>query len=197
MIEGSEEYGGDGIEAFVHAHAEFLHADVVAIADLGNFALGVPTLTTSLRGMAACDIEIEALEGAVHSGKFGGPAPDALVALSRMIATLHDDAGDVAVAGLETLAYEGAGYDEAAYREDAGVLPGVDLLGSGSVAERLYGKPAINVIGIDAPAVDGAANALGPPRPGRASACASRPGRTRSGRRPPSPRTSSRSRLGT
>jgi acetylornithine deacetylase/succinyl-diaminopimelate desuccinylase-like protein len=162
LIEGSEECGGGGIEDFVRAHDELLHADVVAIADLGNFALGVPTLTTSLRGMAACDVEVEALEGAVHSGKFGGPAPDALVALSRMVATLHDEAGDVAVAGLEAMAYDGADYDDDAYRTDAGVLPGVDLIGGGSIAERLYTRPAINVIGVDAPAVDGALNALVP-----------------------------------
>ncbi len=162
LVEGSEECGGGGIEDFVRAHAELLRADVVVIADLGNFALGVPTLTTSLRGMAACDVEVETLEGAVHSGKFGGPAPDALVALCRMIATLHDEAGDVAVAGLEALAYDGADYAEDAYRADAGVLPGVGLIGGGSIAERLYTRPSINVIGIDAPAVDGALNALVP-----------------------------------
>ena len=122
----------------------------------------MPTLTTSLRGVAACDVEVETLKGAVHSGMFGGPAPDALVALSRMIATLHDDKGDVAVEGLSTVAYEGAAYDEAAYRADAGVLDGVALIGSGTIADRLYGKPSINVLGIDAPRVDGAANALIP-----------------------------------
>jgi cysteinylglycine-S-conjugate dipeptidase len=122
----------------------------------------VPTLTTSLRGMAALDVEVETLQGAVHSGMFGGPAPDALIALCRMIATLHDAKGDVAVAGLKTMEYDGAPYAEAAFRTDAGVLDGVELIGSGAIADRLYGKPSINVIGIDAPQVDGAANALVP-----------------------------------
>ena len=162
LIEGQEEADGDGMEEFVKAHTELLHADVIVVADLGNFALGVPTLTTSLRGVAACDVEVETLNGAVHSGMFGGPAPDALIALSRMIATLHDDKGDVAVKGLSTVAYEGAAYDEAAYRADAGVLDGVNLIGSGTIADRLYGKPSVNVLGIDAPRVDGAANALIP-----------------------------------
>ena len=162
LLEGQEENGQGGIEAFVKENAGLLAADVIVICDVGNYALGVPTLTTSLRGMAACDLEVETLEGAVHSGMFGGPAPDALIALMRMIATLHDDAGDPAVAGLATLEYDGAEYDEAAYRTDAGVLPGVGLIGSGSVGQRLYGKPAINVIGVDAPKVDGAANALVP-----------------------------------
>ena len=141
LIEGQEEAGRGGIEEFVKANADLLKADVIVISDVGNYALGVPTLTTSLRGMAACDIEVETLEGAVHSGMFGGPAPDALVALSRMIATLHDDAGDVAVEGLATMEYDGAPYDEGAYRKDAGVLDGVGLIGSGTIADRLYGKP--------------------------------------------------------
>jgi acetylornithine deacetylase/succinyl-diaminopimelate desuccinylase-like protein len=162
LIEGQEEAGDGGMEEFVKANAELLKADVIVISDVGNYALGVPTLTTSLRGMVACDVEVETLEGAVHSGMFGGPAPDALVALCRMVATLHDDRGDVAVRGLATMTYDGAAYEEARYRADAGVLPGVGLIGSGSIAQRLYGKPSINVIGIDAPPVDGAANALVP-----------------------------------
>jgi cysteinylglycine-S-conjugate dipeptidase len=162
LIEGQEEAGDGGMEEFVKANADVLRADVIVISDVGNYALGVPTLTTSLRGMAACDIEVETLEGAVHSGMFGGPAPDALIALSRMIATLHDAEGAVAVTGLATTEYTGADYDEAAYRADAGVLPGVDLIGRGSIGQRLYGEPSINVIGVDAPAVDGAANALIP-----------------------------------
>jgi acetylornithine deacetylase/succinyl-diaminopimelate desuccinylase-like protein len=169
LIEGQEENGSGGIEEFVHANAELLKADVIVISDVGNYALGVPTLTTSLRGMAACDVEVETLQGAVHSGMFGGPAPDALIALSRMIATLHDDKGDVAVEGLTTMEYDGAPYDEAAFRTDAGVLDGVDLIGSGSVGQRLYGNPSINVIGIDAPKVDGAANALIPKARARVS----------------------------
>jgi acetylornithine deacetylase/succinyl-diaminopimelate desuccinylase-like protein len=119
--------------------------------------------------MAALDVEVEALEGAVHSGMFGGPAPDALIALTRMIATLHDAAGTVAVKGLDVVEYDGAPYDEAAFRADAGVLPGVDLIGAGSIADRLYGRPSINVIGIDAPAVEGAANALIPKARARVS----------------------------
>ena len=162
LIEGQEECGRGGIEEFVKANAELLKADVIVISDVGNYSLGVPTLTTSLRGMAALDVEVETLAGAVHSGMFGGPAPDALIALARMIATLHDADGTVAVQGLNVDEYNGADYDETAYRNDAGVLFGVDLIGVGTVAERLYGRPSINVIGIDAPAVDGAANVLIP-----------------------------------
>jgi len=169
LIEGQEENGQGGTEEFVKANAELLEAEVIVISDLGNYSIGVPTLTTSLRGMAALDMEVETLEGAVHSGMFGGPAPDALIALTRMIATLHDADGAVAVRGLDVNEYDGAAYDETAYRNDAGVLPGVDLIGAGTVAERLYGRPSINVIGIDAPAVDGAANVLIPKARARVS----------------------------
>jgi len=169
LIEGQEENGQGGIEEFVKANAELLKADVIVISDVGNYGLGVPTLTTSLRGTAALDVEVATLEGAVHSGMFGGPAPDALIALTRMIATLHDADGAVAVRGLDSDEYDGAVYDESAYRSDAGVLPGVDLIGAGTVAERLYGRPSINVIGIDAPAVDGAANVLIPKARARVS----------------------------
>ena len=152
LIEGQEETGGGGIEEFVQAPTpSCVEADAIVIADVGNYALGVPTLTTSLRGMAALDVEVETLAGAVHSGMFGGPAPDALIALCRMLATLHDDDGQRGRGG--------PGDDRLRRRElrrgrlphDAGVLPGVDLIGSGTIADRLYGKPSINVIGIDAP----------------------------------------------
>jgi acetylornithine deacetylase/succinyl-diaminopimelate desuccinylase-like protein len=169
LIEGQEECGQGGIEELVKDNAELLEADVVVISDVGNYSVGVPTLTTSLRGMAALDVDVETLEGAVHSGMFGGPAPDALIALVRMIATLHDADGTVAVKGLDVNEYDGAAYDESAYRSDAGVLPGVDLIGAGTVAERLYGRPSINVIGIDAPVVDGAANVLIPKARARVS----------------------------
>jgi acetylornithine deacetylase/succinyl-diaminopimelate desuccinylase-like protein len=169
LIEGQEENGQGGIESFVKANAELLGADVIVISDVGNYSIGVPTLTTSLRGAAALDVEVETMEGAVHSGMFGGPAPDALIALTRMIATLHDADGTVAVEGLDVVGYDGAPYDEAAYRKDAGVLPGVDLIGAGSIADRLYGRPSVNVIGIDAPMVDGAANALVPKARARVS----------------------------
>lgn len=162
LVEGQEEVGGTGLEQLVAARPELFAADVILINDVGNRALGVPTLTTSLRGATACDVEVETLEAAVHSGMLGGPAPDALIALSRMIATLHDERGDVAIPGLKAMEYEGADYDEETYRRDAGVLAGVDLIGGGSIAERLYARPSINVIGLDAPRVDGAANALVP-----------------------------------
>jgi len=162
LIEGAEETGQGDLEELVRARPDLVAADAVVICDSGNHALGRPTLTTSLRGMAKLTVEVRTLSGPVHSGMYGGPAPDALLALIAMLATLHDPAGNVAVEGLGSFDYEGGGYDEPAFRRDAGVLAGVALAGSASIAEQLYGRPAITVIGIDAPAVEGAPNAVVP-----------------------------------
>ena len=162
LIEGQEETGCGSLDDFVLRRPDLVAADAVVIADSGNHSLGVPTLTTSLRGMAAVDVTVETLAGPVHSGSFGGAAPDALVALCRIIATLHDEAGSVAVQGLDRIAYVGVDYEELAYRAHAGVLPESELIGDGSVADRLFAGPSINVIGIDAPQMDGALNALVP-----------------------------------
>lgn len=162
VIEGQEETGFGALEEFVLAHPGLFTADAIVIADAGNRSLGVPTLTTSLRGLVAVDLEVATLEGPVHSGSFGGVAPDALIALARIIATMHDADGDVAIEGLDRIRYDGAEYDEDAYRAHSGVLPDVALVGSGGLAERLFARPSVNVIGIDAPVVREATNSLVP-----------------------------------
>ena len=162
LVEGEEEVGTSGLERLLSAESERFAADVVVIADTGNWRLGEPTLTTSLRGLAVCDVEVRALERPIHSGAFGGPAPDALLALIRILDTLLDERGNVAVDGLVGRPWDGLDQSEEDFRSLAGVLPGVDLLGEGTVAERLCTRPALNVIGLDAPPVDGAQNALIP-----------------------------------
>lgn len=162
LMEGKEECAEGELEAFVSANPELLSADVLLNADAINYALGVPTLTTLLRGIVNLEIEVHALEDVVHSGSYGGVAPDALVALIRMLATLHDSRGNVVVDGLDSIAYDGDSYDETDFRTHASVLPGVDLIGEGPVSERLFARPSVSVLGLDAPAVDGAVNALVP-----------------------------------
>ncbi|MGH3770688.1 MAG: M20/M25/M40 family metallo-hydrolase [Pseudonocardiaceae bacterium] len=146
-------------------------ADLIVIADTGNSARGVPTLTTTLRGYAAFDITVTTLESPVHSGMYGGPAPDAFMALVRLLATLHDDKGDVAVAGLiRDDDYPYAPMDETQFRSNAGVLPGVPLIGTGSLAQRLCARPAINVVGLDGVnSIGNAANVLCPTATARIS----------------------------
>jgi len=160
IVEGEEEATTENLPRLVHGHSDLLAADVIVVADSGNWRTGEPTLTTTLRGLVDCFVEVHTLALPVHSGSYGGPAPDALVVLIRMLATLHDERGNVAIQGLATGPWRGVEYPEDAFRAEAGVLPGVELIGDGSLAERLWTKPSVSVIGIDAPTVHGSRNIL-------------------------------------
>jgi len=163
IVEGSEEQGSTGLEAVVDEHRDLLAADVIAIGDGGNMAVGEPTLETTLRGVASVVVTVRTLRSAVHSGMFGGAAPDALVALIRMLATLHDEAGTTRIRGLPNdMSWDGGEYAPDSYRADATMLDGVDLIGSGSVADMVWSRYSVNVLGIDAPPVVGATPALQP-----------------------------------
>lgn len=170
LIEGAEEQGTGGLEQFAAQSPELLAADVVVICDSGNFAVGVPTLTTTLRGIANVLLTVRTLSGAMHSGVFGGPAPDALIVLSRMLCTLHDERGDIAVKGIEhDQSWPGMQYLEERFRSDCGILEGVQLIGSGSVADMLWARPSISALGIDCPPVVGSAAAIQPQARARVS----------------------------
>ena len=132
------------------------------IADSGNWDIGVPALTTSLRGLVRVDVEVRTLTHAVHSGMWGGLVPDALITLSRLIASLHDDAGNVAVAGLHSGPAADVEYPEDRLRAESGANPGIEWIGDGSVVERLWTRPSLSITGLDAPKVDGASNTLVP-----------------------------------
>ncbi|MGW4897741.1 M20/M25/M40 family metallo-hydrolase [Kitasatospora sp. NPDC004240] len=161
VAEGSEEQGTGGLEAYVPPHAGELHADALLVCDTGNAAVGVPTATTSLRGLANVVVTVSTLKGDMHSGMFGGPAPDALAALIRILDSLRDADGGTRIDGLDCDGtWSGVGYDEQRFREDAGVLDGVALTGSGGVADRLWARPAVTVLGIDCPPVVGSAAAI-------------------------------------
>ncbi|GAA4812489.1 dipeptidase [Tomitella cavernea] len=163
VAEGSEEMGTGGLEQLVVEHPELFAADLIIIADSGNAAAGRPTLTTSLRGNANVDVHVETLAGEVHSGMFGGPAPDALAALITMLASLRDANGDTTVNGLDACGvWRGAAYPEDRFRADAGVLDGVDVIGSGAIADSVWARPTATVLGIDCPPVVGSAAAVQP-----------------------------------
>ena len=162
FIEGEEEAGSPTFRRFLDEHRELLHSDVIVVADSSNWKIGVPALTTSLRGLVDGTIEVRVLEHAVHSGMFGGPVLDAPTLLARLIATLHDDDGSVAIEGLLATDTAEVDYPEADYRADASVLDGVQLAGTGSLASRLWTKPALSIIGIDAPSVAVSSNTLLP-----------------------------------
>ncbi|WP_405471815.1 dipeptidase [Paenarthrobacter ilicis] len=162
FFEGEEEAGSPTFRPFLEEHQELLRADVIVVADSSNWKVGVPALTTSLRGLVDGTFEVRVLEHAVHSGMFGGPVLDAPTLLSRLIATLHDDQGNVAVSGLVSRDDVTVDLTEEEYRADASVLDGVRLAGSGSIASRMWTKPALSIIGMDVPAVDVASNTLIP-----------------------------------
>ncbi|WP_141391309.1 dipeptidase [Cellulosimicrobium cellulans] len=162
FVEGEEEIGSPTFLPFLTQYRDLLAADVIVVADSSNWKIGVPALTTSLRGLVDCEVEVAVLDHAVHSGMFGGPVLDAVTLLARLIATLHDDAGNVAVPGLVTAAEPTVDYAEADFRADSSLLDGAALAGEGSIAGRLWTKPAIAVIGLDAPSVAHASNTLTP-----------------------------------
>ncbi|MFJ6666655.1 dipeptidase [Streptomyces sp. NPDC091383] len=157
IVEGSEEQGTGGLERYAEQHPEVLAADTIVIGDAGNFRVGLPTVTTILRGMTLVRVSVETLAGNLHSGQFGGAAPDALAALIRVLDSLRAADGSTTVNGLDASAeWDGLEYTEEQFRSDAKVLDGVGLTGSGSVADRLWARPAVTVLGIDCPPVVGA-----------------------------------------
>jgi acetylornithine deacetylase/succinyl-diaminopimelate desuccinylase-like protein len=163
LFEGEEEIGSVHFEDFVRQHKDFVQADAVIICDSGNQQVGQPAITTALRGLAACTVTIRTLDRAGHSGMFGGAAPDALLALIKLLATLHDDDGNVAVEGLHQFEWQGAEMDESQFRVDAGIIgDDLALAGTGSLASRLWSKPSITIIGMDVPPIAGTPNALVP-----------------------------------
>jgi acetylornithine deacetylase/succinyl-diaminopimelate desuccinylase-like protein len=162
IVEGEEESSTAHLPFLIEGHEDLLRADVICIADGGNWRTGVPALETSIRGIVDCRVTVRTLDAAVHSGVYGGPIPDALTSLARILATLHDDDGNVAVEGLADREWEGVQITEEDLRADASIRPGVRLIGKGTVSERLWAKPAVAVLGIDAPRIREASNQLVP-----------------------------------
>jgi acetylornithine deacetylase/succinyl-diaminopimelate desuccinylase-like protein len=162
FVEGEEEIGSPTLPALLAEHADALRSDVIVIADSANASVDVPAFTTSLRGLVDLVVEVRVLERPVHSGLYGGPLPDALTALCRLLATLHDETGDVAVVGLHTGTSSAPDLDEQVLRADAGALPSVNMIGSGTLPERMWHRPAIAVLGMDAPSTAQASNVLLP-----------------------------------
>ncbi|MFP1624669.1 dipeptidase [Streptomyces sp. 5K101] len=157
VVEGSEEQGTGGLERYAEEHPDLLTADAIVIGDTGNFRVGLPTVTATLRGMTMIRVQVDTLEGNLHSGQFGGAAPDALAALIRVLDSLRAEDGSTVIDGLPAQAeWDGLQYPEVEFRKDAKVLDGVGLPGNGTVADRIWARPAVTVIGIDCHPVAGA-----------------------------------------
>jgi acetylornithine deacetylase/succinyl-diaminopimelate desuccinylase-like protein len=162
FIEGEEEAGSRTFRAFLDENKEKLAADVIIVADSMNWSPEVPALTVSLRGMVSQEFTIRTMEHAVHSGMFGGAIPDAILPMIKVLASLHDDKGNVAVEGLKTYKFEDLPYTDANLRADSGLLPEVSQIGEGGIMDRIWGKPALTIIGIDVPSVAMSSNTLLP-----------------------------------
>jgi acetylornithine deacetylase/succinyl-diaminopimelate desuccinylase-like protein len=172
LVEGEEEIGSPGLAGFLDAHADALHSDVLLLADAGNWSVGTPGLTYSLRGLAGVDVRLRALDGPVHSGMAGGAVPDPVLALAQVLATLVDEHGDpkfdgcwddyVAPDATERARLDALPSNEPGLRRAWGVRDGVELAGdpSTSIFERLWLRPAITVIGIDGHPIAGSSNQI-------------------------------------
>lgn len=161
LVEGEEETISH-LEDFVEANPELFAADAYVIGDIGPQQVGRPGLTTALRGDVACTITVRTLANPVHSGMFGGAAPDAMTAMIRILDTLHDEHGDTVIPGVDTSSWAGADMDEGVYREGSAILPDVEFLGTGSLSDRIWAKPSVTVLGMDLPNTAEASNVLLP-----------------------------------
>jgi cysteinylglycine-S-conjugate dipeptidase len=162
FIEGEEEVASATLPDLLRLYRDRLAADVIVIADAGNWDIGVPSLTTSLRGLIRVDVEVRTLTHAVHSGMWGGLVPDAIMTLTRLLSTLWEQDGSPAVEGLASGPAADVDYPEERLRVESGAAPETSWIGTGSVVERLWTRPAITVTGLDAPKVAGASNTLVP-----------------------------------
>jgi acetylornithine deacetylase/succinyl-diaminopimelate desuccinylase-like protein len=172
LVEGEEEIGSGHLAEFLRAHRERLAAGVLVLSDTQNLATGLPSLTTSLRGIVLVDVTVRALDHPIHSGMWGGPLPDAATALSRLLGRIVDDAGVPSIPGLyddvpeldpqERARIAALPFDEETFRADAGLLEGVPLAGERdrSVYERLWHRPAVAVTALEAVPIAGSANQL-------------------------------------
>ncbi len=171
LIEGEEEVGSSNLYAILENSRSLLSSDAVVIADSENFNEGVPTLTASLRGIVTVHVEVRSLESSVHSGTWGGPLPDPVIALSRMIANLVDDAGRPAIPGLsdsvralhktDKANLDSLPFDETAYRKQSKLLDSAKIIGGeGSVYEKMWYRPSITVNAIEASSRKQAANII-------------------------------------
>ncbi len=162
FVEGEEEIGSLHLAEYLRRYGDLLAADAIVIADSGNWRTGQPALTTSMRGLVDCVIEVRTLRHGVHSGEYGGAVPDALTCLARTLATLHDETGEVAVPGLVAEDADALDLTEDGLRRRAEAVPGVELIGRGSVNGRRWRRPAVSVLAVDAPPVREAINQLVP-----------------------------------
>ncbi len=160
VIEGEEEVGSEHLETFLQKHKALLKADAIVLTDTTNFETGLPSITTALRGLVTVDVEVRALRQAVHSGMWGGPVPDPVMALCRMLATLTNPDGSIAIEGLydqvrplseaERQSIQALPGDAEYFKKQVGMVPGAQLLGGRHPWETNWRQPALAINAIQA-----------------------------------------------
>ncbi|HEX7624103.1 MAG TPA: M20/M25/M40 family metallo-hydrolase [Anaeromyxobacteraceae bacterium] len=160
LIEGEEEIGSEHLSAFLREYRSRLDADAMVLTDTGNFDTGVPSVTIALRGLVTADVEVRALKQSVHSGMWGGPIPDPVLALAKMLAGLVDDAGRITIPGIhdqvrpltadERRSIERLPTTDDDFRRQVGLVPGARLLGGRPPWETNWWQPSLAVNAIQA-----------------------------------------------
>tara|TARA_A100001388_G_scaffold91299_1_gene66102 strand:- start:72 stop:1367 length:1296 start_codon:yes stop_codon:yes gene_type:complete len=161
FIEGEEEIGSPTMSDFIEQNREALEADVIVIADSANVKIGVPTITTTLRGLVDGFVEVNQPMRPVHSGMGGGIVPDAFMVLSKIIASFHDDKGNLQIEGLTPTDMNVEELDESYTKKMLGSEE-INLFDAESISKRLWLEPALDVLAIDAPPVKEAVNLVIP-----------------------------------
>lgn len=156
IIEGEEEIGSTHLGAFLEKYRDRLGADCVVLTDCSNFDTGLPSLTTTLRGLISMEVEVTALDHPLHSGMWGGPLPDPIQGLAKILAKLTDENGRVAVPGIwedvlppsagEMEDMRKLGLTDEVFREQTGIVPGATLFASGpGLLAKMWREPSLAV----------------------------------------------------
>ena len=155
VCEGSEEQSSGGMEALARSRPDLVACDALLLCDTGNVEAGLPTLTTSLRGTGSVLMTVRTMTHPAHSGMSGGPAPDALQALLTALASLRGPDGETTIDGLShDGVWDGAPFDPHRFRDDAGLLDGIEpLTGTGTIGDLLWARPAATVLAVDCPPI--------------------------------------------
>lgn len=162
FIEGEEEAGSPSFANFLDQYQDRLQSDVIVVADSGNWSTTVPAITTTLRGLVSLEFEVRTLDHAVHSGMYGGAVPDAMLALLKILGSLWDQKGEVAISGLISAENSQLDFSDDQLRTDSGLLPSTLPIGTGAILPRIWTKPALTLIGVDYPSVAMSSNTLLP-----------------------------------
>jgi acetylornithine deacetylase/succinyl-diaminopimelate desuccinylase-like protein len=172
VIEGEEEIGSEHLGKFLEKYKSKLSADFIVLSDTANFDTGVPALTYQLRGIAQVDVEVQVLDHPVHSGMWGGPVPDPVQVLSKLIADLQNKDGSINVPGLykdvakpskkQLQRIRKLPFNEKKFKQDAGLVDGAKLTGEKdySVYERIWTRPSLTVIAMESHPIQGSSNQI-------------------------------------